>query len=1613
MVAALTDLLAQDSGETLDTEVPGYITSADNHNLGNVGSSWFDVDPTNLPKFAAVSMLSGLNSFWNTGVKIGNFLGADAEENKTDAWISGLDSDLGAYYKQNSQAADLMGFLVTSLVPGIGGIKILNAGQKALVAGESGFVGSNLGIALGLKTPKIESYISAAAKEIQAGQATFLGISNSGFKALSTGIYQNVLEGAAFETAVQATMQASPILDDQSKTDIVWNIATGGLLGGVIGGAFASAKTIGGIRSGVRDIAGKINPFGSRGLLQETNVPANRLISLADDLETGPTLNPGDPLYQRQVQALSERQKRINLDMRSTVHEMVVGDDRTLGNMIADTNVGISATDVMTHFIDTDQIGRLGAKTSVEKDLKEYILSTGQTNPALQVQFWKLTGEDAGRVVDSAPAVSNLADRVTETAGRSTRDRVLGEIRDYGFKPGGYWDAGSMSLRGNGGHLESEARYIWASDVMKDIKDGTSIGMRDFPVLQRALKDGQLNIKLADSAGGIVKTGFLSRKELQDYIITAKQETQVALQTSALKSGQPFSVGQNLEEAQDWVSQKIGKITDTKVAAMEGTAVGDPGVDYFATDAAIADRQKFLQSRGLTPVKGEENDPRFMPTWAKLTKRVVSKTDVDGNVIDGMIWIKTQQKLAQDAMSNVVAKQLGSFYDQLPRLSEKDLASVDPYGTGAGAFKFNNPRYGDAGSKVSLMGSVTSRAAQAAKESFNVETQGALVSLARSQEAVVEWSTINQKVSRNTSRFVLHEDGDASFLVDKRLIGKDGELLEATSDDQIIEIHNRATRDLVKAHIGQTDKITISRNERAAAAGFELSKEPGIFRAIPADPKDYPFIAFVKDPKVTGQGHTSMIFAETDQKLADLTAKAQAARPDLSIVFKKDAEEFYAARQSYDYDKTLSENYIDSSLKSSGVYSNYFTKTDPQAVADDFLRHHSKLIDTDVRETVRAQNQAAFDWLEDQAKNYSRVETSKIGGNFAALEAAGKNPYLSYIKTALNVSRMNETPLWSSFNKTLDSAVSRAYGAVSDIWNSAGGALNDTHINSINAALDKFGMNTGWNDAATQLLVNSTVPKGTLTKFVRGANAVLSKLTLGLDPLNGLVNALGANILRSTELKQITDAIKSGDTDLAGSIAALGKIDATGKRDLILSPAKIMASAIKNFVKGDPALGEFYKSIGVQKTLTDQFRSILDDFTLVGTETADVLGSRLKSAIAKANELSIAGERYSGNKLAEEFNRFVSADSMRQLTDPAVARGIITKSEQIAYINTFVNRVEGNIIASQRPLAFQGPIGQAVGLFQSYQFNLMQQMFRYVAEGSAKDAGMLLGLQGTFFGLQGLPAFQAINQHVIGTLSGNVDHKDAYDGIYGIAGKNLGDLLTYGLPSKLLQTNLYARGDINPRSITILPTALNDVPVVGAFTKFASSMKDTLTRVAGGGNVWESFLQGIEHNGISRPLAGLAQTLQATTGAGVPFSTTSKGDILFSNDLASLATLTRLAGGRPLDEAIVNDGVFRIHSYEQMNRSKMNDLSETIKSTVIQGQEQTGDQWSKFSAAYAANGGKQVNFNKFMMSKIKAANTSSAEQITHQLQNPFSQKMQLIMGGDGSAMSQLSELSAQ
>jgi hypothetical protein len=210
---------------------------------------------------------------------------------------------------------------------------------------------------------------------------------------------------------------------------------------------------------------------------------------------------------------------------------------------------------------------------------------------------------------------------------------------------------------------------------------------------------------------------------------------------------------------------------------------------------------------------------------------------------------------------------------------------------------------------------------------------------------------------------------------------------------------------------------------------------------------------------------------------------------------------------------------------------------------------------------------------------------------------------------------------------------------------------------------------------------------------------------------------------------------------------------------------------------------------------------------------------------------------------------------------------------------------------------------------------------------------------------------------------------------------------------------MYSRGDMNPRNATLIPTNLADIPFVNGMAKVYGTIQSVAQRLSQGGDVWETLRQGIEHNGVFRPLAGLAQVATALTHGGTMFSTSTKGSILGSNDLLSLATLSRLAGARPLDEAVMNDTMFSINSYEAADRAKKDILAQAVKTSMIGGKVPDSNDVQTFAEHYNYLGGKQGSFAKYMMEQYTQANTSQAQILSRKINNPLSYKIQALMGG--------------
>lgn len=1049
--------------------------------------------------------------------------------------------------------------------------------------------------------------------------------------------------------------------------------------------------------------------------------------------------------------------------------------------------------------------------------------------------------------------------------------------------------------------------------------------------------------------------------------------------------------------------EEIAKIVNVEARALSGEIIDD-GANLFARDFHRKQYFDFMRKAG-TRESEMVSDPLTMPSYAKVISRKSVETGVDGNQLEGMAIIAQKAKLYDESSRRVATEILG---EELPVIPDKVLITGN---AGPGFASFASGGMGTIQQVFEYVGqrvkNLRTKAVTAMHDSF----AGTLNKLANDLDSSIEWSVLNEKLRSLPQRYTLNADG--SKLVYKfrsaaddvdNLLKEEAELVSKNIPAEI-PLNSQTVRELVKSHIDRTATYTNAKSSIRANEGLKNKIDPDTFYPIPRSPKDTPFFAFVVDDSATATGHSSMIYASSADQLETIKNKILAdpvARSkNLRVLTKAESEAYFKAHGTYEFERTIGENYINTELQRIGVSAAlYAPRTDPTVIVKDFLEWHTSRSNNMIREAVAHQYSRQFDALRAQAESSLQAATSKLGyvSPLSYAENAVNNPASNLIKMALDVQKMDEYPFWAPMNKMLDTQVSKYWNKVTELFSNA---TSQEHLDAVNQALSKTGYHGPLVDEALYKALNSTQPRGVLSQFIGRANALVATFALRLDPLNALNNVVGSHVLLGSEAQSIISAIKKGNAEAAGELAKLANVIVPGTDSQILSPTKLIANSISRY-HNNPELRKFYTDHGFISSISNQYDQVLDD-------VARSIGGDLDigKAFTRMKEWANKGEQLTGNKVAEEFNRFVAADVMKQITDIAVKHNIIDDKTALVYINTFVNRTQGNYIASQRPLLFQGPVGQAIGLFQTYQFNLIQQLLRHVGEGQGKSVATMLGLQASIYGMNGLPAFNAINTHIIGNASGNVEHKDIIQATYSGAGKVAGDWLVYGGLSNAfglfdpdLKMNMYSRGDVNPRNLTIVPTDPAKVPIVQAATRLYGQLSEGFSKIGQGAPVWETFLRGLEQNGISRPLAGMAQILEgATVGGGTVTSMNQKGNLLMAHDLMNLASLTRVLGGKPLDEALINDQNFRINAYRAHENDKRAVLGEAIKLNIIGGKELSPEQLEEFQRYYVKTGGKQENFAKFLAAQYKNTTVSQANQLRDQLSSPFSTHLQTIMGG--------------
>lgn len=1623
-----------------------FLSAVDNHNVANGDESWFDkkVDATTtflgdfgeaISKGAPAAVVAGVNSILNSAISVANFVGADIEEINTYETLKNFDDDLGAYYKLHQSGIEVAGFIGTSFLPGM-------AGVKAMQAAKAGFIGTNMAKSSGLMQSLTRDYAKAATAEFAKGASPFAILDQNVLKALAQGFGSSALEMAAFETAVSATMFKSPVLGEQNAANIAWNIATGTLIGGGIGGVLHGVGTVYGIKKAGQTVDRELFPFKNITELNETAPTDLKIINyfqqklnipeakLAEDY--GP-VRPGevstlDPATRLNL-ITTERAKTVNrLDVlirqefnRYAGNDEVIGqqlfekfkDQKSLQDIIAGLinskgaqriteNERLVVGDVLfpTHGIKRDAFQQVLASGDFSKLFADTATS-GTTGYRIIGDLSKIkvggAGEKAGefgyfenrdaafaagidlyRNSNGTFSVNPSSNLLRESAGRRVPNNLIVDFERGGAivdkATPGLADVASkarpIEVRGNtvlagdlnpikigqnfnpldDDYLAVQARYIWAQE-QKNIKwDGKIVHERDLPMLEKAYYDGDKakdwKIRMED---GKVTNG-LQGDNLRRFIEGKKTEYAGKL------DGKPVDeIELRLNVSRKWLEGSQDELAKLR-----------PGVDYKNPRYARIDYPDSIHA---------------METY--------NAAHLDGAITYENAVAQVTQRHKQN-FSNYA----GDAADQFPDSPNWSDPSRTPTREGAGAslFGFANSNYGTAGGWAQLVGSLKNRLT-VAKKTKTVEAMNNVATDISSPDLRAALDLITNKLRSSPEAWVFHPEDNQKLIMRKEF----KKVVNGEDASEEIDMHEEIS-DFLRTHSGINAERQVHVKNMKATAGVMDDTDLQVVYPPPIDTSKYKHFVFVEPKGFTLGDRKRVIVAKDESTLLKLID--QVDQNDFRVITKTEGEEWHKAIGDYDFQLGLNESLVDSSLKRKGILADHFAGNPSARILDDYLDWHVRQEELLATRMVEHRYSQSFQELQHLGDRYTNIATSQFRSLTEALVERVRDPYQDIVKTALDISRASEYQWWRSFNETVKDAIEGPARKLGDLFQKSP-IFDNALVERINQRSEELGLGSPYRDSYSALIASQNIAdKPFLAKFVGKAQALMSSTLLQLDFFNGINNILSTPILLGAETKYLINAIQKADPTVAGKLSQLMTTIVPGTNQAIQLPTigRLLKNAVENYRRDhieELGLLERYQKIGAVTDILQQERQMLGNLTL---DFGKVSGSQTESMLQKAVD---AGRKWTGNRLAEEMTRFVSADVMRQITDLGLEAGVLRSvKEADEYIQLFVNRVQGNYLHSQRPIVFQGVVGQAVSLFQTYQFNLMQQLFKYVGEGDKKAVGMLLGLQGSIYGMQGLPAFNFLNTHIVGNASGNVSHSDLFQGVNSVFGKELSDWMLYGAGSNALglidsrmKVNIYSRGDINPRQLTVLPTSISDIPVVNASVQFVKNLYTLAERTGNGAALWPTLSQAIEHNGLSRPLSGLAQVVQG-------YTTTNQGSLLTgSQDFWNIATTARLAGGKPFDESVALDALYRINAYRAKDAAQIQDVGSALKTSLIAGRQPTDQEITDFARNYAKAGGRIENFNRFMAGEMLAANRSQVNKVAENLNNPFSRQLQIIMGG--------------
>ncbi len=803
-------------------------------------------------------------------------------------------------------------------------------------------------------------------------------------------------------------------------------------------------------------------------------------------------------------------------------------------------------------------------------------------------------------------------------------------------------------------------------------------------------------------------------------------------------------------------------------------------------------------------------------------------------------------------------------------------------------------------------------------------------------------------------------------------------------------IKNKSVVDFWKAKIELNSTVVDAKRVVAGARGIGTNLDPEVLYPGGLNTNKYKHRMYVEptDEALWSYNRKGIIGANTPEELAQKAAQVRAQFGNKVVLrTKEDMEKHFQRTGAYFEDFSLNEYQVNSDMMRKGINWDVAPEPDPNLIAhyiNDTAKDWAGTVDN-LTELKYSEEFAALQQGDRVAQAYGTLGAGK--------QKAVRSSFRDAQSIMLNRTSKENSSAWRDAQQNLDKTLTSVFNGLSNLFTSASKTGNY-------ADMDKYMKHHNIprlyeNETGDILRTSVNATDKALAGLVPKLNGIASTLMLRMDYIQPMVNALSMPIMSVPEMNVLMKSIP----DIQQQQLAKGlNVTVPNTNFTMGTNMKLQMQAVKEFFTdaGKKHLQRYYDQ-GIVTNMLREVRQVADDITIDLQDTS----SLTKSVLAKVSNGAKVASNFASKPAdwAEDFVKFVAARQAELVLDGA---GIVDESIRSSTLRTYTTRVHGNYVHAQRPSIFQGFAGQAIGLFQTYQFNLIQSLLSKVGNKDKAAVASMMTIQAGMFGTQSVPGFRALNEYV--ALNSSEDN-DFYSGASDLVGKEASEWLLFGLSSNFTKpvfkmfgadpegVELYTRGDLNPRTPLLIPTSVDEIPVYAMSTKFIGNILNTARDLSQGVDAGQVLADSLAHNGVNRPLAGVGSLLAGTR-------TTGKGSLVADlSDISWFARIMRVAGTKTLDESIAVQSFYRTKGFDTVRNDRLQNLGRSAK-RMIQSGEYDEQTYNNFFETYATNGGSPEKFGQWLHTQALGASESVIQKLYKSNSSPSGRYLQNILGND-------------